>query len=82
MGNYKKQIKPKLYKRKEIIKTREELNKTENRKTVEKVNETRILKKSTKLTKSQVDLVRKKRERTNNLSWKLKWDITTDTTVI
>ena len=60
--------KPKVSRRKEIIKIRAEVNEIETKKTIEKINETKSLffEKINKSDKPLVRLIKKERERTQN----------------
>ena len=60
------QTKPKVSRRKEIIKTRAEINEIETKKTIAKINETKswFLQKINKIDKPLARLIKKKRERT------------------
>ena len=60
----KEQTKPKVSRRKEIIKIREEINAIQMKKTIEKINETKkFFKKINKTDKPLAGLIKKKRER-------------------
>ena len=63
-----KQAKPKVSKRKEIIKIRAEINEIEMKKTIEKINETKswTFENINKLDKSLVRLIKKKRGEDSN----------------
>ena len=60
------QTKPKISRRKEIIKIRAEINEIETKKTIEKINETksRFFEKINKIDKLLARLIKQKRERT------------------
>ena len=60
------QIKPKVSRRKEIIKIRAEINEIETKKTIEKTNETKswLIENIHKIDKPLVRLIKQKRERT------------------
>ena len=60
------QTKPKVSRRKEIIKIRAEINEIETKKTIEKINETKswFFEKITKIDKPLARLIKQKRERT------------------
>ena len=59
------QKRPKVSRRKEIIKTREEINKTEIQKTIEKINKTKswFFEKVNKIDKPLVRLTKKRKEK-------------------
>ena len=59
------QTKPEVSRRKEIIKIRAEINETEMKKTIEKINETKswLFEKINKIDKPLARLIKKKRER-------------------
>ena len=61
----KEQTKPKVSRRKEIIKTREEINEIETKNTIEKVDETKIwfFEKINKIDKPSARLITKKKKR-------------------
>ena len=61
-----KQTKPKVGRRKEIIKIRTEINEIETKKTIEKINETNswFFEKINKIDKPLARLIKKRRERT------------------
>ena len=76
------QIKPKLTRKKEIIKIRAEINEIEMKKTIAKINKTKscFFEKINKIDKPLVRLIKKKRERTQiNKIRNEKGEITTDT---
>ena len=60
------QTRPKVSRRKEIIKIRAEINEIETKKTIEKINETKswFFEKINKIDKLLAKLIKKKRERT------------------
>ena len=60
------QTRPKIRRRKEIIKIRAEINELETKKTIEKINETKswFFEKSNKIDKPLARLIKQKRERT------------------
>ena len=60
------QTKPKVSRKKEIIKIREEINKIETKKTIAKINKTKslFLEKVNKIDKALARLIKKNRERT------------------
>ena len=60
------QIKPEVSRRKEIIKIREEINKMEGKKTMQKINETKscFFEKINKIDKPLARLIKKKRDKT------------------
>ena len=60
------QIKPKVGRRKEIIKIKAEINKTDTKKTIAKINETKscFSEKINKIDKPLARLIKKKKERT------------------
>ena len=79
------QTKPKVSRRKEIIKIRAEINKIETKKTRAKINKTKswFFEKINKIDKSLARLIKKKRERTQiNIITNVKGEVTTDTTEI
>ena len=79
------QTKPKVSRRKEIIKIRAEINEIETKKTIAKVNKTKIwfFEKINKIDKPLARLIKKKRERTQiNKFRNEKGEVTTDTTEI
>ena len=81
----RKQAKPKVSRRKEIIKIRAEINEIETKKTIEKINETKswFFEKINKIDKPLARLIKKKRERAQiNKIQKEKRGITTDTSEI
>ena len=81
----KEQTKPKLSRRKEIIKIKEEINKIEIQKTIKKINETKSLffKKVNKIDKPLARLTKKRRERTHiNKMRSERVEITMDTAEI
>ena len=81
----KEQTKPKVSRRKEIIKIREEINAIQMKKTMEKINETKswFFEKINKIDKLLGRLIKKKRERAqiNNVRNE-KGEVTKDTTKI
>ena len=79
------QTKPKVSRRKEIIKIRAEINEIETKKTRAKINKTKdwFFKKIKKIYKHLARLIKKKRERTQiNKIRNEKGEVTTDTTEI
>ena len=79
------QTKPKVSRRKEIIKIRAEINETEMKKTTEKIKETKswFFEKINKIDNPLVRLIKKKRERAQiNKIRNEKVEVTTDTTEI
>ena len=60
------QTKPKVSRRKEIIKIRAEINKIESKKTIQKINESKswFFEETKKIEKSLIRFIKKKRERT------------------
>ena len=82
----KEQTKPKISRRKEVIKIREEINKIEIQKTIEKkINKTKsqFFEKVNKIDKPLARLTKKRRERTHiNKIRSEKGEVTTDTTEI
>ena len=79
------QTKPKVSRRKEIIKTGAEINEIEMKKTIAKVNETKSwsFEKINKIDKPLGRLIKKKREKTqNNKIRNEKGEVTTDTVEI
>ena len=79
------QTKPKVSRRKEILKIREEINKIEIQKTIEKINKTKswFFEKVNKIDKPLARLTKKRRERTQiNKIRNEKGEITTDTAEI
>ena len=81
----KEQTKPKVSRRKEIIKIRAEINEVETKKTIEKINETKswFFKKISKIDKPLAGLIKKKRERAQiNKIRNEKGKVTADTTEI
>ena len=79
------QTKPKVSRRKEIIKIRAEINEIETRKTVAKINKTKswFFEKINKIDKPLARLINKKRERTQiNKIRNEKGEVTTDTAEI
>ena len=79
------QTKPKVSRRKEIIKLRAEINEIETKKTIAKINKTKswFFEKTSKIDKPLARLIKKKRERTqiNNIRNE-KREVTTDTAKI
>jgi len=63
----KKQMRPKVSRRKEIIKIRADINETETRKTIEKISEVKswFFEKISKMDKPLARLIQQKRERTH-----------------
>ena len=81
----KEQTKPKVSRRKEIIKIRSEINEIETKKTIAKINKTKswFFEKINTLDKSLARLIKKKRERTQiNKFRNEKGEVTTDTAEI
>ena len=81
----KEEKKPKVSRRKEIIKTKEEINKIETQKTIEKINKTKswFFEKVNKIDKPLARLTKKRRERTQiNKIINEKGEITRDTAEI
>ena len=79
------QTKPKVSRRKEIIKIRVEINEIETKKTIAKINKTKswFFKKINKIDKSLARLIKKKKERTQvNKIKNEKGEVTTDTAEI
>ena len=79
------QTKPKVIRRNEIIKIREEINEIETKKTIAKINKTKIwfFEKMTKIYKPLARLIKKKRERTQiNKIRNEKGEVTMDTAEI
>ena len=79
------QTKPKVSRRKEIIKIRAEINEIETKKTIANINKTKswFLEKVNKINKPLARLIRKKRERTqSNKIGNEKGEVTTDTAEI
>ena len=79
------QTKPKVSRRKEIIKIRAEINEIEIKKTIAKINTTKswFFEKINKIDKQLARLIKKKRERTQiNKIRNEKREVTTDTTEI
>ena len=79
------QTKPKLIRRKEIIKIRGEINKIETKKTIAKINKTKswFFEKTNKIDKPLARLIKKKRERAQiNKIRNEKGEVTTDTAEI
>ena len=68
------QTKPKVSKRKEIIKIRAEINEIETKKTIAKINKTksRFFEKINKNDKPLATLIKKKRERTKSIKLEMK----------
>ena len=69
----KEQTKPKVSRRKEIIKTREEINETETMNTIEKIDETKswFFEKINKIDKPSARLITKKKKKRGLKSIKL-----------
>ena len=81
----KEQTKPKVSRRKEIIKIRAEINEIETKKTIAKINKTksRFFEKRNKIDKPLARLIKKKRKRTQiNKIRNEKGEVTTDTAEI
>ena len=81
----REQTRPKVSRRKEIIKIRAEINEIEMKKTIEKINETKswFFEKMNKIDKPLARLIKKKRERTQiNKIRNEKGEVTTDITEI
>ena len=81
----KEQTKPKVNRKKEIIKIRAELNELETKKTIAKINKTKswIFEKINKIDKPLARLIKKKRERTQiNKIRNEKREVTTNTAEI
>ena len=79
------QTKPKVSRRKEVIKIRSEINEIETKKTIAKINKTKswFFEKINKIDKPLARLIKKKRERTQmNKITNEKGEVTTDTTEI
>ena len=79
------QTKPKVSRRKEIIKIRAEINEIETKKTIPKINKTKswLFEKINKIDKPLARLIKKKRERTQiNKVRNEKGEVTTDTAEI
>ena len=79
------QSKPKVSRRKEIIKIRAEINEVETKKTIAKINKTKswFFEKISKIDKSLARLIKNNRERTQiNKIRKEKGEVTTDTAEI
>ena len=79
------QTKPKVSRKKDIIKIRREINEIETKKTISKINKTksRFLEKINKTDKTLARLIKKKREKTQiNKIRNEKGEVTTDTTEI
>ena len=78
------QTRPKVSRRKEIIKIRAEINEIETKKTTEKINETKswFFEKINKIDKPQPDLSRKKKKTQINKIRNEKGEVTTDITRI
>ena len=68
MNQKKEQAKPKVNRRKEIIKIKEEINKIEIQKTIDKINQTKswFFEKVNKIDKPLARLTKKRREKTPN----------------
>ena len=80
-----KQTKPKVSRRKEIIKIKAEINEIETKKTIAKINKTKswYFEKLNKIDKPLTRLIKKKRERTQiNKMRNEKGEVTTDTAKI
>ena len=81
----REQMRPKVSRRKEIIKIKTEINETETKKTTEKINETKswFLEKITKIDKPLGRHIKQKRERTQvNKIRNEKGEVTMDITEI
>ena len=81
----KEQRKPKVSRRKEIIKIRAEINEIETKKTIAKINKTKswFFEKISKIDKPLTRVIKKKRERTQINKIKIeKGEVATDTTEI
>ena len=81
----REQTRPKVSRRKEIIKIRAEINEIETKKTIEKINETKscFFEKINKIDKPLARLIKQKRERTQiNKIRNEKGEVTTDITEI
>ena len=81
----REQIRPKVSRRKEIIKIRAEINEIETEKTIEKINETKswFFEKINKIDKPLARLIKQKRERTQiNKIRNEKGEVTMDITEI
>ena len=80
----KGQTKPKISRRKEIMKIRAEINEIETKKTTAKINKTKswFFEKITKIDKPLARLIKKKRERTQINKIKNEKEVTTDTAEI
>ena len=81
----KEQMRPKVSRRRDIIKTREEINKTEKKKTIERIKESKrwFFEEINKIDKSLARLIKKKRESTHiNRIRNEKGKIITDNTEI
>ena len=79
------QTRPKVSRRKEIIKIRAEINEIQRKKTIEKINETKpwLFEKINKIDKPLARLIKQKRERTQiNKIRNVKGEVTTDITEI
>ena len=78
----KEQTKPKVSRRKEITKIREEINEIETKKTLEKINETKswFVEKINKIGKPLDRLTKKKKRTQINKIRNEREDLTTDTT--
>ena len=80
----KEQTKPKVCRRKEIIKIRSEINETEMKETIAKINKTesRFFEKINKIDKPSARLIKKKREETEINRIRNEKEVTTDTAEI
>ena len=78
------QTRPKVSRRKEIIKIREEINEIETKKTIEKINEMKswFFEKINKINKPLARLIKQKRERIQINKMRNEKEVTTDTTEI
>ena len=78
------QVKPKVSRRKEILKIRAEINEIEMKKTIQKINDTKswFFEKINKIDKTLARHNKKKRERTQINKIRKEKEVTTDTTEI
>ena len=84
-GTRERRTKPKVSRRKEILKIRAEINEIETKKTIAKINKTKswFFEKINKIDKPFARLIKKKRERTQiNKTRNEKGEVTTDTAEI